>query len=127
VDAEDARAALEREHVRRERPREPVRPTRGAGDAPDEALARRADHDRPAERDDLVQFRGSGVCALTHFDCPCMTRQIFSGVAGISMCRTPRSESASQIALMIAGATAGWLYDAVGRRSLVRRQSQQAV
>ena len=55
MDAEHARAALEREHVRRERPREPFRPRCGPADAREKALARRADHDRPAERDDLVE------------------------------------------------------------------------
>jgi hypothetical protein len=54
VDAEDRRSALEREHVRGDRPGQALGHV-AAGDPPEEALARRADHDRAPERDDLVQ------------------------------------------------------------------------
>ena len=55
VRAEDARAALERQHVRRDRARQPLGLRAAAGQLAEEALARGPDDDRPADRHELVE------------------------------------------------------------------------
>ena len=54
VDPEDARAALVREHVGGDRRGDPVVDV-AAGDRAEERLARGADHERAADRDELVE------------------------------------------------------------------------
>src|SRR5437016_2101267 len=54
VDAEHARAALQRDHVGGDAPGDPVLWVGGAGELVDERLARDADQHAEAERDDLV-------------------------------------------------------------------------
>src|SRR5919202_3348254 len=55
VDAEDARPALEREDVRGDGGRDAIVGVLAAGEAAEEGLARRADQDGEAERDELVE------------------------------------------------------------------------
>src|SRR3954454_6148409 len=55
VHAEDRGAALEGHDVRRDRSRQPVDLVAAAGQLAQEALARGADHDGPADGDDLVE------------------------------------------------------------------------
>src|SRR5688572_3701981 len=54
VHPEHARPPLEREHVRGDGPGEPIGPHSAHGELPQEALPGRADHNRPPDRDDLV-------------------------------------------------------------------------
>jgi hypothetical protein len=54
VNAEDPRSAGQREHVRGDRAGQPIADL-AAGEAPEKPLARRADHDGEAERDDLLE------------------------------------------------------------------------
>ena len=55
VNAEYAGPALERHHVGRDRAGQALVLAAAAGELAEEALARGADHDRPADRDDLVE------------------------------------------------------------------------